>query len=124
MYYEKFAMLCMERNVTPADVSRGTGIATATLTNWKKGKYTPKIDKLQKIADYFGVSITYFTGSDVENSEQHEGYYINTETAALAEKLLTDSHYRVLFDAARDSRPEDLQMAADLLRRLKGERDE
>jgi transcriptional regulator with XRE-family HTH domain len=114
----------MERNVTPADVSRGTGIATATLTNWKKGKYTPKIDKLQKIADYFGVSITYFTGSDVENSEQHEGYYVNTETAALAEKLLTDSHYRVLFDAARDSRPEDLQMAADLLRRLKGERDE
>ncbi|HAB94850.1 MAG TPA: XRE family transcriptional regulator, partial [Lachnospiraceae bacterium] len=26
---------------------------------------------------------------------------------------------RVLFDAAQDSRPEDLQMAADLLRRLK-----
>lgn len=47
MYYEKFAELCQKRNVTAADIARGTGIATATLTSWKKGRYTPKIDKLQ-----------------------------------------------------------------------------
>lgn len=124
MEYEAFDRLCKKFGVTAYQVSKATGVSTATLSSWKTGRYEPKADKLQKLADYFGVPITYFTGSDVENSEQHEGYYVNTETAALAEKLLTDSHYRVLFDAARDSRPEDLQMAADLLRRLKGERDE
>ncbi|MBQ9065245.1 MAG: helix-turn-helix transcriptional regulator, partial [Blautia sp.] len=29
----------------------------ATLSSWKSGKYTPKIDKLKKLADYFGVPI-------------------------------------------------------------------
>ena len=48
MYYENFERLCREREVTPSQVSRGTDISTATLTSWKKGKYTPKQDKLQK----------------------------------------------------------------------------
>lgn len=123
MFYERFAALCQERNVTAAAVSRATGIATATLSNWKKGNYTPKTDKLQKIADYFGVPITYFTDPDgVENFEHQESYYVNAETAALAQKLLSDPNYRILFDAAEDSRPEDLQMVADLLRRFKEER--
>ena len=117
MYYERFETLCKERNVTPADVSRGTGIATATLTNWKKGRYTPKATKLQQIADFFGVSLTYFTSNVPENGQPE--YYIDPETAALAQKLLTDPDYRVLFDAAKDSRPEDMRMAAEMLRRFK-----
>ena len=64
MYYENFSRLCTERGVTASKVSKATGISTATLSNWKKGNYTPKQDKLQKIADYFEVSIDYLmTGS-------------------------------------------------------------
>ena len=40
--------------------SKETGVSTATLSSWKAGDYVPKIDKLQKIADYFGVPVTYF----------------------------------------------------------------
>lgn len=45
---------------------------------------------------------------------------MNPETAEIAQQLFEDKDLRVLFDAARDSSPEDLQMAAELLRRLKG----
>ena len=38
-------------------VSKATGISTATLTNWKYGRYTPKVDKLKKIADCLGVPV-------------------------------------------------------------------
>ena len=58
--YQKFSDLLEERNITPYQVSKDTGIATATLTEWKKGTYSPKLDKLKKLADYFGVSIEYF----------------------------------------------------------------
>lgn len=122
MYYERFAELCKRRNVTAADVSRATGIASPTLTNWKKGNYTPKADKLQLIADYFGVPLTYFT-STVQESGQST-YYIDPETAALAQKLLTDPDYRILFDAADGSRPEDMRVAADMLKRFKEARRE
>lgn len=58
--YEKFEFLLTSRNTTAYQVAKATGIATATLTEWKKGTYTPKVEKLQKIAEYFGVPITFF----------------------------------------------------------------
>lgn len=65
MYYDNFARLCEINNVKPSKVSKETGISTATLTSWKQGKYTPKQDKLQLIADYFHVSVDFImTGED------------------------------------------------------------
>lgn len=60
--YERFEKLCEMKGVTAYKVSQATGIATSTLTSWKKGGYTPKLSKLQKIADYFGISVDYLTG--------------------------------------------------------------
>ena len=57
--YEIFERLLEEHGVTAYKVCKATGLTTATISNWKAGRYTPKQDKLQKIADYFGVSIEY-----------------------------------------------------------------
>lgn len=63
--YEIFENLCKQRDVTPYRVGKATGIATSTLTDWKKGKSTPKQDKLIKIAEYFGISLEYLvTGKE------------------------------------------------------------
>ena len=59
--YEKFKRLLARDNVTPYRVAKDTGIPQATLCDWKTGRSTPKLDKLKKIADYFGVPINYFT---------------------------------------------------------------
>ena len=64
MFYKRFAFLCAMKGVKPGRVSKETNISTATLTSWKQGKYTPKQDKLQKIADYFGVSLEFLTEKD------------------------------------------------------------
>ena len=58
--YEKFEALLKERNLTTSQVAKDTGIASATFSSWKAGKYTPKADKLKKLADYFGVKIEVF----------------------------------------------------------------
>lgn len=69
--YEIFEQLLKEHQITAYRVAKETGITTATLTSWKQGKYIPKQDKLQKIADYFGVSLNYLmTGK--EELEQKE----------------------------------------------------
>ncbi len=57
--YEQFEKLCKLNSVTPYRVCKETGLTTATISNWKAGRYTPKADKLQKIADYFGVTLEY-----------------------------------------------------------------
>ena len=56
--YEKFQLLLDKANKTAYQVSKDTGISTATLSSWKNGEYRP--NKLNILADYFGVSIEYF----------------------------------------------------------------
>lgn len=58
--YKKFAELLEKNNMTAYQVSKQTGISTSTLSEWKNGNYTPKLDKLQKIANFFGVTVDYF----------------------------------------------------------------
>lgn len=58
--YKKFEKLLEETHKTAYQVSKDTGIATATLSEWKNGTYTPKVDKLMILADYFHVPIEYF----------------------------------------------------------------
>ncbi len=58
--YSKYAKLRDDRNLTDYEVSRQTGIATSTLTDWKMERYTPKVDKIQRIASFFGVPLEYF----------------------------------------------------------------
>ena len=58
--YKKFERLLRERNLTPYRVSRDTGIAQSSLSDWKRGVSKPKVDKLQVLSDYFGVPLKYF----------------------------------------------------------------
>lgn len=58
--YSKFFFLLESKGVTPYKVSKETGISQVTLSDWKNGRSNPKIDKLQKIANYFEVPVTYF----------------------------------------------------------------
>lgn len=52
-------------------------------------------------------------------TDSAEKYYSNDKTAEVAQSLFDSEDMRLLFDAAKDSRPEDLKMAAELLLRLK-----
>lgn len=58
--YENFAKLLEERNLKAADVCRGTGLPSSLFSEWKRGKSTPKADKLNKIANFFNVPVEYF----------------------------------------------------------------
>ena len=108
MSYKAFQELCEKHGVRPGTVSRATGIATSTLTSWKKGRYTPKADKLQKIAAYFNVPVDVFYGSELkgEISGQQKEYYKDAETAKLAQEMFRDRDMRVLFDMKKNMDPE------------------
>ena len=68
--YEIFSELLQRYGLTPYKVSKEIGISQSTLSDWKRGKSTPKIDKLQKIADYFGVSVEYLTTGKDESEKK------------------------------------------------------
>ena len=114
--YEIFEKLLKEKGLKAADVTRATGIKSPVFSEWKKGKSKPNAEKLIKIANFLGVSVEYLmTGND----RNEEKYYLNEETASMAQELFENPDLRVLFDAARDADPEDLKTAYDILMALK-----
>lgn len=58
--YEKYKVLRDSKNLTDYQVSKDTGISTASISSWKTGRYELKTPKLKKIAYYFDVPISYF----------------------------------------------------------------
>lgn len=62
--YEIYQKLLDKNGLKNADISRATGISNMTLSDWKRGKTTPKQDKLQLIADYFGVTLDYLVNGE------------------------------------------------------------
>ena len=72
---------------------------------------------MKKLADYFGVSIDYLmTGNESDGKER---YYTNDETASIAQEIFDNKELRLLFDAAKDAQPDDLQTVHQMLLALK-----
>lgn len=69
--YEIFEQLLQKHGVTAYRVSKEAGVTQTALSNWKSGRSTPTTKTLQKIADYFGVTIDYLmTGKDPEEQSE------------------------------------------------------
>lgn len=115
--YSIFEKLCSERGVTAYRVCKETGITTSTLSNWKAGRYTPKADKLKKIADYFGVSVEYLlTGKeDQSNVSEIKDPDLKEEYLNLEKLLLSGKQKPLYFDG----KPADKESIELLLQQVR-----
>lgn len=115
--YEIFEQLLQKFGVSTYQVSKATGIGQSTFSSWKSRRNLISGEKAKLIADYFGVSVDYLmTGKEKEGGEK---YYLNDETAQVAQEIFENRDLRVLFDAARNASPEDLKTTYDMLMALK-----
>lgn len=100
----------IDRNKICADL----GFKYTTFTDWVKGKTYPRIDKIEMMAQYFGVN-----KSDLVEKHVETGYYTDKDAADFAEMLRTRPGARLLFSAAKDISKDDLQKAVEYIEFLK-----
>lgn len=67
--YEIIDTLLKERGITGAQMSADLGMSRSFMTELRKGRAKGiKLETAQKIADYFGVSLDYLSGSEQKES--------------------------------------------------------
>lgn len=66
MFYDRFAELCSERNISANKAATDIGLSNSTVTKWKKTGAVPQTATLSKIAEYFNVSMNYLLGETEE----------------------------------------------------------
>lgn len=112
--YETIKKLCKENGVTVTKLEREIKIAKGSLCKVNTNK--PSMEKVQKIADYFNVSVDYLMGA--EEKEDSPVYYTNEETAKLAQEMFEDSDMRSLFDMKRNMPPERFKAHMEFMKNL------
>lgn len=120
---ERIKALCKDNGISMNKLEETLGFGKGYIS--KLGSSTPNATKIKKIADYFNVSVDYLmTGNEVEN----EKYYLNDETAQVAQEIFENKELRALFDVQKDMDPTDLKalhsMALALKRKERGDIDD
>lgn len=109
---ERVKELCRNKGVTAAKLEKECGFANGYVS--KLDKSTPTTKNMQKIADYFGVTVEYLM-----TGEMRDGYYLNQETANIAQQIFENKELSLLFDVQKDMSPEDLQAIYQMALALK-----
>lgn len=111
--FERIKNLCKSKGITIRKLEQEIGVSQNLSYRWK---YTnPSAENLSKLAEYFGVTQEYIlTGKDHDT----DGYYLDPETARLAEELKNNTELKALFDVARDMTPDRLEAIYNLVKKM------
>lgn len=114
--YEIFEQLLQSYGISAYKFCQNTGISQSTISTWKKKRNLITGELAKIIADYFNVTVDYLMTGEEKESQQ---YYLNDETKQIAQKIFENKELRILFDASRKAKPEDLLFAAEMIKKLK-----
>lgn len=98
-----------------ADMARKMKVSTASTAKWYNGEAIPRLEKIKKLADWFGIQ-----PSDLLEPRDKAPYYDNAKSRELAEFLYTHPEYSVLFDAVRSIDPKDIELVKQFIERFGG----
>ena len=97
------------RGMTAKDLSRQLDVPYTTVCAWVNGVYYPRIDKIEMMANLFGI-----------NKADLVEKYNAEDKAAVLERIYEEK--KILFDAASDATQEEIKQAAEYLAFLKTQR--
>ena len=99
------------KGITRTQLCDDLGFTYSTVSEWINARKYPRIDKIELMANYFGI-----TKADLVESQT---YYIEQETAKKVQEIYADPEARILLDAKRDLSPEDLEAVINIIKSLK-----
>ena len=101
---------------TKTDVAKYLGTNISTVSSWCSGARIPKMESIDKLCAYFNIRRSDLIGDGV-GEENH--YYLDAETREYANEIKNNKELRMLFDASRNAKKEDLEMVYNMLTALK-----
>ena len=107
--------IAYEHNKSQADIARDLHLNQATVSSWMLGTRIPRMDKVDLLCNYFNCK-----RSDImeEHPEDFDDYYLDADARDLAEFLHKNPKYKVLFDASRKVKPEDIEFVKQMIDRM------
>ncbi len=122
-----FKRLRASSGLTQAEFAEKIGISRSTIGMYETGAREPDFDTLEAIADFFNVDTDYLLGRTEKTEllpETIGNYYLNDDARDLAQFMFENPEYRVLFDASRKVKKEDIEFVKQMIDRVRGDEDD
>ena len=108
IFMNNLKRLMDEKNVTQKELADAIGVSPQAINFWCTGRNLPRMDKIQNLANYFGV-----TTPDLIN--EHDSSLEET----LQEAFDRRPEMRTLFDAAQDCTKEQIELAISIVEAMR-----
>ena len=105
---------------TQLDLATYMGVSQASVSNWCKGIKIPRMDKIDRICECLHITRSDLM-EDKLNKSNTSQYYINDDAKELAQFLYDNPDYKVLFDASRKVKKEDIDFVKQMLDRFRND---
>ena len=117
---DRIKVLREKFGLTQEELAEKLGTTKQTIFKYETNVITNiPSDKIEKMAELFGVSPAYLMGWDEDQtSGQNEGYYFDDEAAELAQEIYEDPELRVLLKAKRDLSKDDMEVIVNMIKAL------
>jgi len=127
---KRISKLRVEQNMTLEELGNKVGVGKSTVKKWESGAIeNMRRDKIGKLAAALNVSPAELMGwdepislePDEMQTERLAHYYVNTETARLADEIKDNPDLKVLFDASKNLTPENIKFVIEMINKMKGD---
>lgn len=113
-----FKHLRQARGLTQEELAKQLRVSRSRIGMYETGERQPDFDTLEMIADYFNVDIDYLLGRTDKTTIVPESYYLNADAKDYAQFLFDNPEYRVLFDASRKVKKEDIEFVRKFIDKM------
>lgn len=111
------------------ELAQKIGVSDKTISSWEINRTEPKIGMIEKLCEVLKCKKTDIVGEDkvqldlqlFGSSENEEHYYFNEDARELAEFMFKNPEYKVLFDASRKVKKEDIDFVRQMIDRVRGD---
>ena len=103
------------RGVSQADIVVALGVSSSTVSDWTKGKKYPRVDSMQRLADFLGVRMSDLVGSTEEKNPLDPD---EQELMELREEYRNNPDFRTLFRLTRKCNPKALKQMNAIMQAL------
>lgn len=112
VFVENFNYYLNKNNERKTDIARMLGVTPTTLSDWTKMRTYPRMDKLQRLAEHWGIDVVDL----VERQTILD--VVERQKQKIAAELLEDGDAIVLYQAIKKLSPQNREIVSSLIKSL------
>ena len=86
-----------EKNITQKELAAEIQVSTGLVCDWVKARAYPRMDKLQRLADYFGIEKTDL----VESHNIDNEFYVSSQASQIANEIAKDPEMILIYQSLK-----------------------